>query len=519
MKTMEQNILEWIIENDAKTESGQLMDMKNHAYLVDYLLDDSQWIVCMKAGQVAFTTSSIYKSFYDAQDKRMDIIYTMPSSADSDVLVGGKVNRILMHNDKMFKGSFKSKDTVRQKQIGDNMIYYRGTKNEQQAISVSADAIYVDELDRSDQRIVEMMSSRLQHSKWRQLRLFSNPSFEGNGVHKYWLLSDQKHWFIRCPHCSKEQFLSFPESIDMDRRIYVCKECHGELSPDDRRRGRWRRKYKNRDWSGYWISAMMNPNLDAKFIINEYNTKSAEYFANFVMGLPYVGGDAKLSREDFFKNVVGEGNKQEGKIVIGIDPGIPIWYSIGNQEGVFEVGKTMDEEHFDYLMTRRFKEAIAVIDIGGGGLWPRKMLEKYPGRVFLVQFGTDRKTLQLIQWKEGDESGFVIADRNRMIQLVFDEFRDERLPLCGKPEDFQEMWTHINNVWRTTVVDAQTKNEKYVFESNKPDHLLFTLLYWRVGMDRYGFGGGEIIDPNGDEIEASRGIILSPTSDLDDMEW
>lgn len=58
-------------------------------------------------------------------------------------------------------------------------------------------------IDRSDQSVIETYQSRLQHSKYKWRWNFSNPSLEGNGVSRYWDMSDQKHYFIKCSRCGK----------------------------------------------------------------------------------------------------------------------------------------------------------------------------------------------------------------------------------------------------------------------------------------------------------------------------
>lgn len=500
------SIIAWLQNNQIKTETGKPVDLSSHLFLYDFFTDWSQNIVCMKCAQIGFSTTAIYKTLWAVKHKKIDMIYTLPSGSDASIFVSGKVDRIKLQNP-IITQSMSDKDSTYQKQIGDNMIYFRGTWNEQQAISVSADALVLDEYDRSKQDIIEIYSSRLQHSPYKWKWIFSNPSSEGVGVHKYWMQSDQKHWFIKCPHCQNEHYMDFPDSINFERKTFVCRNCKEDLPDEARRKGRWRKKYLDRKWSGYWINLLMAPWIDAEFIINEYNTKTPEYFENFVMGRPYVGGDAKLKSDDFFKNLIMY-NKQDDPVVIGVDTGLPIWYVIGNNDGVFNHGSCPDYAYLDYLMTQRFPKAMMVIDAGGDPIGARKMLEKYPNRVFICYFQPDRKSMQLVQWGEGDEYGVVKADRNRMIQLVFDEFRDNRLPIAGTKEDYDEMFSHINNVYRTTVVDKVTKMDKYVYEGVKPDHLLFALVYWRIGISKHAnFQQGQILDGS-TNIVAQQGFIL-----------
>jgi hypothetical protein len=80
--------------------------------------------------------------------------------------------------------------------------------------------------------------------------------------------------------------------------------------------------------------------------------------------------------------------------------------------------------------------------------------------------------------------------------MLMDEFRDKRIPLWGDRADWEETWQHLANMYRTTDEDAlgQPRN---VWESVKPDHLTFALLYWRIGMDKFhGDGQRYVGEPN-----------------------
>jgi len=43
--------------------------------------------------------------------------------------------------------------------------------------------------------------------------------------------------------------------------------------------------------------------------------------------------------------------------------------------------------------------------------------------------------MQLIRWGKDQELGNVLADRNRMIQIVVDEFNDSRITLQGTRDE------------------------------------------------------------------------------------
>jgi len=189
------------------------------------------------------STAAILATIWIAKNKLIDIIYTLPTANDVKDFVGGKINRIIAQNE-CLRNWVKHHDTIEQKSVGDNIIYYRGTTMEKAAMMMTSQLNVFDEIDASNQRVIEQYSTRQQGPGETRIEwYFSHPSVEGNGVSRHWPKSDQKHWFIICGECKEEQFMSWPESFDMMKRIYACKSCNAEISDSMRRKGRWVAKY------------------------------------------------------------------------------------------------------------------------------------------------------------------------------------------------------------------------------------------------------------------------------------
>ena len=205
-KKIYNGILDWIGEEKIKNEKGDLIEFDSHPFLVDIYDDRSKDLTVMKAAQVGMSTCEILKNHYDAKHEKMDIIYTLPTDNDVKVFVGGKVNRIIANNPCMLE-DVADKDSIEQKQVGNSMIYFRGTWTKKTAIMVTADRLAHDEKDSSKLDIIADYQARTQHSKFKQTHTYSHPSLPEMGVHSDWLKSDQKHWFIKCPHCLHWQYI------------------------------------------------------------------------------------------------------------------------------------------------------------------------------------------------------------------------------------------------------------------------------------------------------------------------
>ena len=135
MKLSDISIHAWLQEHQIKNEAGNPLDFRDHLFLFDIYADQSPKLVCYKAAQIGFTTMALLKSMWLAKTKGIDIIYTMPTADDIKTIVGGKSNRLISQN-LILQQYVKDKDSIEQKQVGDNLIYFRGTWTDRVALSV-----------------------------------------------------------------------------------------------------------------------------------------------------------------------------------------------------------------------------------------------------------------------------------------------------------------------------------------------------------------------------------------------
>lgn len=553
--TERESIHVWMDKHHICNEKGNPIEFSDHLFLFDIYSDQSQKLVVMKAAQVGLSTLEVIKNMYDAKFNKMDIIYTLPTDDDVKVFVGGKVNRIIANNPILLEYT-ADKDSIEQKMVGgQSMIYFRGTWTKRKAQMVTADRLVHDEKDSSKQDVVADYQARMQHSEFMQTHIFSHPSVAKKGVHQEWLLSDQCEWFITCPHCQKKQYLSWSTedpkkmSIDIENKTFVCKSCHGVLSDDDRAVGEWlpRKSMKDAKWRGYHVSLLMAPYKSAEDIIEKYlevidGKQTMDFFYNKVLGLPYAGGGNIVEEETILGNVTAEKNPYQGRLIIGVDTGIALRYVIGNKQGLLGFGEMKDytpddvnklelNQTLEYWL-KKFPQSVMVIDQGGDIIGSRKLRQKYPGRVFLCHYAADRKTMQLIRWGAKDESGNVLADRNRMMQLVIDEFKEKRLSLfSGTRADWHDYWLHWSHIYRVWEEDT-LGIPRYTWLRDGRDDWVHATIYWRIGIDRFGQKGQIIQHHNEPEansyfINANQTVNFSPDEFFkkqvdyndDDEEW
>ena len=481
-------ILFWLEDNNVLTEKGLPIEFHNHAFLKDIYNDWSPTQVSRKASQIGYTIMIAIKCLYAAYYKKWNVIYTVPTFGDVGQIIPSKVNPIIESNPRLSEWT-RDKDTILQKKVGNSFIYYRGTASQKKekekmeagtGIMLSSDLNVHDESDRSDQVILDQYESRLEASEYKGKWYFSNPTVPATLTQELWEKSDQKHWFIKCPHCNHYQWLDYFKNTDKEQEIYVCQKCHSEITDDTRRNGFWSPRYPKRKISGYYIPQTICPWISAKELIEAENTKTKQYFYNFNLGLPYRGSDIVVDKEVILKNVVSEPNLKE-KNVIGVDTGLTMHYVLGNSQGIFKVGSTKDWDDIEDLMKKY--EAIAVFDALGDLTKPRKLRDKYRGRVWLCYFKRDKDSPQAIRWNSKEMA--VYADRTKIIQQVIDEFVDNKIKFQMRQEQLIDYISHWETLYQITEKDS-LGIERKKWETKGENHLLFATIYYYLALMRSG---------------------------------
>lgn len=469
-------------------DQSEKLDFKDHPYLWDIYNDWSPRIVIKKCAQVGISTTIVLKALWLAKNKGMDIIYSFPTYDLAHAMVNSKVNRLISNNP-ILQSWTVDQDSKEQKRVGKNVIYFQGASTEGAAIAIPADLYIADEVDRSDQKIVDLFSSRLQHSKFRWEWRFSNPSVPENGVDTWWQESNQREWFVRCQGCNRDQVLSMEH---IQGGIFACEKCGKELN---RRKGQWVARWQDPDLvSGWHISSLMASHLSAADILKEKKDKPEQQFANMILGEPYVGDGNYLPKHVIFSNLTDRQNPQDCPPIIGVDTGKAKHIVVGNKYGIFH-----REESKDYAPIKRmlqmWPDALCVIDRGGDATAPTQLQEEFPNQVYFCTFVQSQDGLP--KWKE--DTNMVNVDRDKFIQLVVDEFHDKRIPLFGEKAYWEEYAQHWGRLYRELEEDKRGRR-KYVWNTSKPDHYAFATLYWRLGMDKMLGGEGELVGIPGEQF-------------------
>lgn len=485
------NAAAFIYFNKIKNENQRLIEFDNHRFLLAPYMDDAKIQVGRKSTQVGWSTMAIVKSIHYSNYREANVIYTLPSKSVVKDFVKPKVDPLIETNPVIHE-MIGDTNSAGLKAVGKRFIYFRGTWEQSAAISISGDILINDEYDRSKQLVLDTYKTRLDAAGINNPTMgiewaFSNPSVPNAGVDALWQQSDQKHWYITCSRCNKDQYLEWPDNIDLINECYICKHCKRPLSHEDRRDGHWLRHHFS-DISGYWINQLMVPWIPAAKIIKN-SKKDKQIFHNFTLGLPYVASEDKLTGDMIRRAIVMEENPRTD-VAIGVDVGLVKHYVIGNRYGIFRVGTCRTWEEIEDLRNRY--SAYMVIDSAPQPDPVMRLVQDYRGKIFMCYFSDNKKQLEVIEWGETEEKeGTVIADRTKIIDAVVADIRAGDIVFNIDSAGLEEYIHHAEAMYRVVVKELTPEGgetgkvtQRWLTIGSRPDHYIFATVYWRIALEQ-----------------------------------
>lgn len=473
------SILQWITERGIVNEKGEPFDFHDRPWLIDILCDWTPTIVLTACAQVGKSVSFSVKSLFAIKHLRFNAIYTMSSEDDVRKFVASKMNLLIQANRHEFEGM--DTDNIERKEFNKRFIFFQGTNSKTAGVSDTADVLIHDEISRSDQLAIERYKSRTKASQYKGRWMFSNPATERDELDLQWQKSDQKEWVITCPHCKDEHFLIWPDSIDLERKCYICRNCKQPISDDVRRQGKWVAQNPGSKISGYHISHLMCCWISVEEIIEDSQGDPA-YFNNFVLGKSYSPGDLSVTKTTIL-DLWTPKNLDTGERFIGIDVGNIKHYVLRSSKGIFKIGRFTKPEELDQILAL-WKPTSGVIDALPDTTLSRYAVEKYPF-MKMSYFKENQDNPQVIVWwgkgvgdEQSDRQSIVYSHRDRILDQYLDNMiKAKHLIGLETDKEFQLFIKHYETLRRAKVVNNKGI-ERYVWESTTgEDHFVFADLY------------------------------------------
>lgn len=494
----------WFYANNIKTETGVQFEFSERQFMVQILSDFSREKIVKKCAQVGLSAEYVAMAGYITEQLGFNIAHTLPDKNVVESFVVPKVDVIIEIN-----AALQNRLTVNNKGLkgyrmpnGDvRFVYYRGAYSQKEAINFSVDMLIRDEIDRSDAKVMSTYPSRLDASEHKLIWDLSNPTIIGFGIDLLYQESDQMHWFITCNHCGHEWFFDWPDDngqidprchyIDVKRVIRACGNCKKEISHKALCFGRWVARHPERSTRGYWISQLFTPWKSAHELVRA-SLGDPEIFHNFNLGKAYSPTDLLVDRATIIR-AISPGELALRNVCMGVDNGLIKHYVIGTPAGIIEYGSTTSWEKIEQLMLKYAMTAV-VVDANPYPADPRKLVKKYPGRVFMNYYVEDRKSLGIIRWGEGKEAGIVQSDRTKIFDVVAGEIA--RTDIIYKLTQYQleEYIKHWAVMYRTIITNAKgIKKGEWATQEGKADHLAHSTILWRIAIERTTGAGGQVV--------------------------
>ncbi len=244
-------------------------------------------ICVMKSSQVGVTEATVNFIGYTMEHAPAPMMVLMPTLDSRDAWKVQKLNPLLQETPAVrdLLGGQRSRDASNSKDMIDfpgGVLFLAGGNSPNSYAQRSARFIVLDDLDRfppevgSEGDAVKLAAGRTKAFPRAKRMLISTPTVSGESlIEREWLQSDQRRYYVPCPHCGEFQPLEWgsPETphgvkwSTVDGAIlsawYVCRECHGEIlehhKPALLAGGRWIAEQPTSVKRGYHLTALLAP--------------------------------------------------------------------------------------------------------------------------------------------------------------------------------------------------------------------------------------------------------------------
>lgn len=345
------NISKWVCENT--TYGGQPYSFDDHEYQERILNDTSQELNVQKCAQVGISevTARMVLALVNVL-RPYTVIYTLHTAKFASIFTKTRIDPVIEGSDRMLANIHKSNDNQDMKQFGESFLYLRGAALGNAPISIPGDHLVHDEVDASDQNILDQYLSRLTHSKWKRITRFSTPTLPGFGINKFFRGSRRYFNFVKCRHCG-HQFV--PDYYEHVRVPFFTGDLR-EFSKSHLAKAEWKEAYVEcpkcggkpsllpefREWvcenprdvhlgAGYQVTPFDAPKIITPGYLVQRSTdySRTQDFVNNSLGLPMEDSEATLTEEDFDEYFISAELPGSCQFVMGVDVGNVYHFKIG----------------------------------------------------------------------------------------------------------------------------------------------------------------------------------------------
>ena len=473
--------------------------------------DPSRVVNTVKPAQIGLTITTMLYFLSVMATQKMNVIYALPSASDAGKLVTTKLNPILYGTPELKRLLNVNVDSTELKEINGNFLFTRGTRSETAALSVSADLLVVDELNRCDPDVVKQFRSRLQASQHKLVRQFSTPTIAGYGISKEAEASVRYRHFCACAHCGHKFLPNYWSDIvipsydrplnELDRlnlknvkwteARWNCPNC-GKDPEISRERLEWvaENPTENYEATTRFISpATAYRVLTPPYLVRsstEFNTRSE--FINQVLGETSEEENQQITVGDLERAITTSPLDSTELHCLGADMGQLCHVTIGRltQDGTMLVVHTeaVPLANFEVRrqeLCRQYRVVVSVHDTQPETFLVSKITDRDPnawGAIFTTSKTTELFTTQ--QKSQDVEEGklnlrLVKINRTAMLDKLMAQFKESKVVVARSADTgrFISQMLSLKRV-QSFVKDELVWNWQ---KSDGADHMHFSLAY------------------------------------------
>lgn len=327
--------------------NGDRFSFKGHEFQLDIAMDTSREVNVQKCAQVGL--SELMARYALAVTRIMpyfSVILTMPMAKDAQKFCKTRIDPIINDSPDLKMAIDRDLDNSEIKAIGTGLLYMRGTQGTTAALSVPADMLIHDELDRSDPATIGQYQSRLKHSRWKLTRKFGTPTADKVGISLAMDTSLRKRQMACCTSCNHWFVPSYHDHVvipgfDGDKST-ISKYMLGNLD--------WQNAYlacprcgvnayeallpKNRNWVientddnftaiGYFVTPFSVPTIVSVPSLVVESTKYGSWteFRNQALGETSADNEQALTEKDLLDTQFSGSLDSDTTHCMGIDVG------------------------------------------------------------------------------------------------------------------------------------------------------------------------------------------------------
>ena len=499
---------------------------KHYPWLKEMHDSTAEYNVGQKAAQMGFTEMLLNLSFYGIDIRGFDCLYLVPTKTPfaTDFSAGrfGPALALSTHLQNLFTDT----DNVGHKRAGAANLYVRGSQSRSGLKGLPINYLMMDELAEFVEENIPLAFARTDGQLEKLIWMISTPTHEGHGIGVYWDKSDKRHFFFKCPSCSRRIELKFPESVvmcgidehdpDVNKSHLICYECKAVLPHDEKHLwladNLWVPELPGRDIAGFTVSQLysytVTPQQLVKFYYESLHNVAFEVeFFNSKLGMPHIVKGHRVNDDDLdycimhgrtfngekLRKSLEAGNFRGHLMTMGVDVGprkihyeiakwdvdsskyhgdihscsTPVVATHGTVEHFEELDKLMD----DYGIIS------CVIDGNPERRKAAEFAKRYFGRVRLCFFGRNISGKTYVDSKiEYNGDPVIMVDRTTWLDQALGRFINHTISI---PMDTDlEYRTQIKEPVKTYKLDGDGNPvATYITSNGRDDHYAFSRCY------------------------------------------